>query len=111
MLQALHALSKLMILEVATLNIRPGQREEFEQAFSAAQAIIASMPGYLSHQLQKCIEDPDRYILLVNWEKMEDHTVGFRESERYQKWKSLLHHYYDPHPEVVHYGAVFSNGM
>jgi len=100
-----------MILEVATLNIRPGQREEFEQAFSAAQAIISSMPGYLSHQLQKCIEEPDRYILLVNWETLEDHTVGFRKSEQYLEWKSLLHHFYDPYPEVVHYGAVFSNGI
>ena len=100
-----------MILEVATLNIRPGQREEFEQAFSAAQTIISSMPGYLSHQLKRCIEEPDRYILLVNWETLEDHTVGFRKSEQYLEWKSLLHHFYDPYPEVVHYGAVFSNGI
>jgi len=100
-----------MILEVATLNIRPGQWEEFEQAFSAAQVIISSMPGYLSHQLQRCIEESDRYILLVNWETLEDHTVGFRESEQYLEWKSLLHHFYDPYPEVVHYGAVFSNGI
>ncbi len=100
-----------MILEVANLNVRPGQREEFERAFSAAQSIIASMPGYLSHQLKRCIEEPDRYILLVNWESLEDHTEGFRGSERYQEWKSLLHHFYDPFPEVVHYEAVFGNGM
>ena len=98
-----------MILEVAILNICPGQWEEFEQAFSSAQAIIESMHGYVSHQLQRCIEAPDRYILLVNWEELEDHTVGFRESEEYQEWKSLLHHFYDPFPEVEHYESVFSN--
>jgi len=98
-----------MVLEVAILNIRPGQREQFEQAFSAAQVIIASVNGYLSHQLQRCIEQPDRYILLVNWENLEDHTVGFRESEQYQEWKSLLHNFYDPMPDVEHYSAVFGN--
>jgi len=99
-----------MVLEVAILNIRPGQREEFEQAFVVAQAIIASMPGYQSHQLQKSIEQSGRYILLVNWDKLEDHTVGFRGSEQYQKWKSLLHHFYDPFPEVEHYDALFGCG-
>jgi len=100
-----------MILEVANLNIRPGRHAEFEQAFSVAQTIILSMPGYVSHQLQKCIEEPDRYILLVSWETLENHTDGFRNSAQYQEWKSLLHHFYDPFPEVVHYGLVFSNGL
>ncbi len=78
------------IIGVAILNIQPGQRDEFEQAFLAAQAIIASMPGYMSHQLQKYIEEPDRYILLVNWEALEDHAVGFRRSARYQEWNSAV---------------------
>jgi heme-degrading monooxygenase HmoA len=61
------------------------------------------MPGYISHNLRRCIEKPSRYILLVSWEKLEDHTVGFRGSAEYGQWKSLLHHYYDPFPEVEHY--------
>ena len=99
-----------MILEVAILDVRPGLEDEFELAFAEAQAIIMSMPGYVSHQLQKCIEKTGRYILLVNWTALEDHTVGFRGSEQYQKWRSLLHHFYEPFPEVEHYNSVFSNG-
>jgi len=92
-----------MVLEVAKLDVRSGQCERFERAFSEAEAIISSMPGYISHDLQRCIEKPDRYILLVNWESLEDHTMGFRNSEQYQQWKALLHHFYDPFPEVEHY--------
>jgi heme-degrading monooxygenase HmoA len=99
-----------MILEVAILDVRPGMENEFELAFAEAQAIIMSMPGYVSHQLQKCIEKTGRYILLVNWTTLEDHTVGFRGSEQYQQWRSLLHHFYEPFPEVEHYKSVFSNG-
>jgi len=98
-----------MILEVAILNVTPGQEQEFEAAFGRAQAIIASMPGYVSHQLHSCIEQAGRYLLLVNWETLEDHTVGFRESTHYQKWRALLHHFYDPFPQVQHYQTIFEN--
>jgi len=97
-----------MILEVATLDVKPNQEDEFEAAFSKAQLIISSMAGYNSHQLQKCVEDPSRYILLVNWETLEDHTIGFRESAEYQEWRTLLHHFYDPFPTVEHYTPVLS---
>jgi heme-degrading monooxygenase HmoA len=95
-----------VILEVAILNIRPGQRQSFEAAFSKAAPIIASMPGHVSHELQQCLENPDQYILLVHWETLEDHTVGFRGSPQYQQWKSLLHHFYDPFPTVEHYRLI-----
>ncbi len=95
-----------MILEVAILDVISGQENEFEMAFAKAQKIISSMPGYSSHQLQKCIEKESRYILLVNWEKLEDHTVGFRKSDQYQEWRALLHHFYDPFPEVEHYKSI-----
>ena len=95
-----------MILEVAVLDVKAGQSADFESAFARAQAIISSMPGYISHELNKCLEIESRYILLVRWESLEDHTVGFRESEPYQEWKRLLHHFYDPFPEVHHYESV-----
>ena len=97
-----------MILEVATLDIKPNQEDKFEDAFSKAQFIISSMSGYLSHQLQKCVENPSRYILLVNWETIEDHNIGFRESAEYQEWRALLHHFYDPFSTVEHYTPVFT---
>ncbi|KQS41900.1 antibiotic biosynthesis monooxygenase [Pedobacter sp. Leaf194] len=95
-----------MILEVAILNVKAGLTAEFEMAFAEAQKIISAMEGYLSHQLKKCLEDSDKYILLVNWETLEAHTGGFRGSSEYQDWKRLLHHFYDPFPTVEHYVAV-----
>ncbi|ESA36156.1 antibiotic biosynthesis monooxygenase [Leptolyngbya sp. Heron Island J] len=95
-----------MILEVAILDIKPGEIDAFETAFQQAQSIISSMAGYGSHQLQKCIEKENRYILLVTWQTLEDHTQGFRGSEEYQQWKALLHHFYDPFPVVEHYQRV-----
>jgi len=98
-----------VILEVAILDIRLTEEKEFETAFEAAQKIISNMPGYVSHQLQSCVEKRNRYILLVTWETLEDHTVGFRGSADYREWQKLLHHYYEPFPEVEHYKSVFSN--
>lgn len=92
-----------MILEVAILNMIPGTENEFLTAFSKAKEIISKMDGYISHQLKKCIENENQFILLVEWEKLSDHTEGFRKSEEYQVWKRLLHHFYDPFPTVAHY--------
>ena len=97
-----------MILESAALDVKPGQTDEFEAAFRRAQRIIAASPGYLSHELQRCIERPNRYLLLVRWRTLRDHTEGFRQSEPYQEWKKLLHHFYDPFPTVEHYEPVAS---
>ena len=95
-----------MVLEVAILDVKPGLAANFEIAFKAASKIIASMPGYITHELQRCIETENRYILLVRWQKLEDHTIGFRQSLQYQEWRSLLHHFYDPFPTVEHYEIV-----
>ena len=95
-----------MILEVAILDVKTNQEEEFEAAFSKASKIICSMKGYESHQLKRCVEKQNRYLLLVNWQTLEDHTKGFRESEEYQQWRELLHHFYDPFPVVEHYKEV-----
>jgi len=95
-----------MILETAPLTIRPGQCAAFEAAFREAASIISSMPGYLSHELQHCIERDHEYLLLVRWASVEAHEQGFRGSPQYQEWKRLLHHFYDPFPTVLHYRAV-----
>ena len=95
-----------MILEVAMLNIKPNETTAFEAAFRQASAIIARMKGYIHHELQRCLEDDHKYILLVQWETLEDHTQGFRGSDDYQEWKALLHHFYDPFPTVEHFEPV-----
>ena len=96
-----------MITEIALLNIQPGQSAAFEAAFGEAQRIISSMHGYTEHELQKCLEDENKYLLLVRWQKLEDHTEGFRNSHEYQEWKNLLHHFYDPFPVVEHYTRIY----
>jgi heme-degrading monooxygenase HmoA len=98
-----------MILEVAVLDVRPGLESAFEVAFAEAQPLIASIPGYLGLELQRCIETQRRYLLLVRWQRLEDHTEGFRQSVQYSQWKTLLHHFYDPFPSVEHYRRVAVN--
>ena len=95
-----------MILESASLQVRPGQSAAFEAAFAAAQRIISSMPGYRSHELQRCLEREGHYLLLVRWDSVAAHEEGFRKSPRYQEWRTLLHHFYDPFPTVLHYEAI-----
>jgi heme-degrading monooxygenase HmoA len=92
-----------MILEVAMLDVKPGQEAAFERDFATASAIIAGMDGYVSHELQRGVEKPNRYVLLARWQTLEAHTTGFRQSPQYQEWKRLLHHYYDPFPTVEHF--------
>ena len=100
-----------MILEVAILNVKPGETSAFEAAFEAAEPIIMSMDGYRGHALRRCVENDCRYVLLVHWETLEDHTVGFRQSSGYQEWKRLLHHFYDPFPVVEHYTPLRLGGF
>ncbi len=95
-----------MILEVAILDIKIGLGAEFELTFQRAGLLISSMKGYISHELQKCIEVENRYILLVNWDTLEDHTEGFRNSPEYQQWRKLLHCFYEIFPTVEHYVLV-----
>ncbi len=98
-----------MILEVANLTLGRGSCEDFEAAFRKAEPIISSMPGYISHELRRCLESPKRYILLVHWKTLEAHTIGFRQSSEYQLWRELLHHFYDPFPTVEHYSSPLTS--
>lgn len=88
------------------LNVKSGLEPDFEAAFKKASKIISSMDGYLSHELHKCIEVQGKYLLLVRWETLESHTVGFRNSAEYQEWKKLLHHFYEPFPTVEHFEEI-----
>jgi heme-degrading monooxygenase HmoA len=96
-----------MILEVALLQVKIGMEEEYEKSFRKASNIISSMKGYISHELQRCMEVEGKYLLLVKWESLEDHTVGFRQSNEYQEWKALLHHFYHPFPTVEHFEKIY----
>lgn len=95
-----------MITEIAILKIKQNQSEAFLQSFASAAGIIAASKGYISHELQKCIEQEDKFLFTVKWQTLEDHTEGFCKSEMYLDWKKLLHHYYEPFPEVEHYAQL-----
>jgi len=92
-----------MILEVAILNVKPGQEARFEAAFATAGELIQSAHGYLGHELRRCIGSTSKYLLLVRWAQLEDHTKGFRGSAEYRQWAAILHHFYDPFPQVECY--------
>ena len=96
---------RAMILEVAILTVRPGQESAFEDAMRRARPLIEMSPGFGGLELRRCLETPNRYLLQVGWRSVEDHTVGFRQSPRYQEWRNLLHQFYDPFPLVEHYQA------
>ena len=93
-----------MILEKAILAIKPGQGQAFEAAFRQALPLIAGAPGFISIQVRPCIETPDRYLLLAQWQSVAAHMEGFRGSPVYEQWRALLHGFYDPFPVVEHYG-------
>jgi len=95
-----------VVLELAVLSVRSGQGTAFETAFREAEPILSAAGGYVRHELRRCVELSDRYVLLVWWTSLEAHTDGFRGSPGYARWKSLLHHFYDPFPDVEHYTTL-----
>ncbi len=95
-----------MVLEHARLSIDPRRAEEFETAFAEAEKIISGMPGFVRLSLSRCVEQAGTYLLLVEWDRLEDHTEGFRGSPQYEQWRELLHHFYDPFPRVEHFTEI-----
>ena len=94
-----------MILEVAILNVKPGEDTAFEASMTKAKEIISKMPGFCGLEVSKSLDVNNQYLLHVKWARQSDHTEGFRKSAEYQEWRALLHHYYDPMPIVEYYGA------
>lgn len=94
------------MLEHAVLEVVAGREGAFEEAFSAAKDIISQAEGFISLRLERCLERPGRYLLLVEWRALEDHTRRFRGSPAYEDWRKLLHQFYDPFPTVEHYRSV-----
>ncbi len=92
-----------MVLELAILHIKKSQQSRFESQLKKAQAVICQSPGYLSHEFKKCIEEPNKYILLIKWTSLEAHNQGFRESDLFIEWRGLIGEFFDRTPDVQHY--------
>ena len=95
-----------MVLERAHIRVTPGQEDEFERAFEQARLVISAAKGFRSLTLSRGVESPSLYLLLVEWETLEDHTVGFRESPAFGEWRGLLGRYFDGAPDVEHFVQV-----
>ena len=100
-----------MILEIATIDIKQGTNAAFEINLEKAQHVISTSKGYISHQFQKCIEQDSRYVLLIRWQTLEDHTKGFRESDLFIQWRALIGPFFETPPMVQHYELKFESSL
>ncbi|MDN5746413.1 MAG: antibiotic biosynthesis monooxygenase [Nocardioidaceae bacterium] len=98
-----------MILEHAVLSVRPGEEADFEAAFGQARPIVSGMPGFQRLALRRSLETPHLYLMLIEWESLEAHTEGFRNSPEFEQWRALLHHFYEPFPTVEHFVDVLGD--
>ncbi|GGO86302.1 hypothetical protein GCM10011584_08290 [Nocardioides phosphati] len=92
-----------MILEHVVLPVIPGHEPAFLSAFELARPLISCQPGFVDLELRRGVERPHEFLLLVRWESVTAHEDGFRTSPEYLEWKALLHHFYDPFPDVSHF--------
>jgi heme-degrading monooxygenase HmoA len=92
-----------MVLELATIDIKQGTNSDFEKSLEIAQHVINQSKGYIGHQFHKCMEQDNRYVLLIRWQTLEDHTKGFRESELFTQWRALIGPFFETAPMVQHY--------
>jgi heme-degrading monooxygenase HmoA len=92
-----------MIIEHGSINVLPGHEADFEAAFLEAAKVIAHSPGFRFVRIARGIERPSTYLLLVGWDTLADHTVGFRESDLFTQWRAWIGPHFDGQPQVEHY--------
>jgi heme-degrading monooxygenase HmoA len=96
-----------MILEIADIRIQPGQQAAFDAAVRRGVETVASKAaGFRGYQVQKCIESPERYVLMIEWETLENHTVDFREGPLFAQWRAIVGPYFAMPPQVEHFSRV-----
>ncbi len=91
-----------MVLEIAEFSITPGQEDDFTAAYRSATALLRGSPGFLSARMTRGIETPNRFVLLIEWDTLESHTVGFRQSDRFVQWRQLVGPFFAADPRVQH---------
>lgn len=98
-----------MILEVAILKIKPDTMQDFEAVFPKAAAIVASIPGYISHEMVRCVETKGKYHFLIRWENIDAHLVNFRQSPKFQDFRALVGPFFAQPPVAEHFERVTRN--
>ncbi len=93
-----------MILELADIRIQPGKQAEFDAAIQHGIAtVVSKSKGFRGFKVQKCIESPERYVLLLQWETLENHTVDFREGPLFPQWRAIVGPFFAVPPVVEHF--------
>ena len=95
-----------MVLEIADFAVLPGQEEAFTAAVREGVVQLQASPGFHSVRMSRGIESPSRFVLLVEWDDLESHTVGFRESERFLRWREVIGPFFDGPPKMEHFTDV-----
>lgn len=94
------------VVERAHLFISDGNADAFEQAYQEAVTVLQASPGCQGAVLHRGVENPGTYLLIVGWARLEAHTVGFRQSEAFGRWRALLQDHFAAPPEVEHFRVV-----
>jgi|NGEPerStandDraft_6_1074524.scaffolds.fasta_scaffold111878_2 heme-degrading monooxygenase HmoA len=99
-----------MVLEFADIRIHAGRNAEFEAAIQRGlETVISRSGGYRAHRVTRGIESPDRYMLMIWWETLEDHTVGFRGSPLFAEWRAIVGPFFAAPPAVEHFSLVMQS--
>jgi len=101
-----------MILEIAEIRISPGQQAAFDEALQrAVTTVLSQAKGMRGYKINKCIESPERYVLQIFWDTLEDHTVGFREGPLFAQWRAIIGPYFASPPLVEHFTLLTKSDM
>ena len=93
-----------MILEIADIRIKPGTRAQFEAAIEqGVKNVISKAKGFKGYKINKGVESPERYLLMIFWQTLENHTEDFRGSPAFQEWRALVGPYFAAPPAVEHF--------
>jgi heme-degrading monooxygenase HmoA len=103
-----HGRLQCMVLEVALINVTPGQEADFKAAYATARKTLATTPGCSSVRMTQGIESPARFVLLVEWDSVEAHEQNFRATDRFTTWRGILGPYFAVPPVVEHFTDVTS---
>lgn len=95
-----------MVLEVAEIKVTPGQEDAFKEAYRSARELVRVSPGLRTMRMTQGIESPSRFVLLIEWDSVEAHEQGFRETDRYAKWREAIGPYFAQPPLVEHFEEV-----
>ncbi|HWZ48095.1 MAG TPA: antibiotic biosynthesis monooxygenase [Herbaspirillum sp.] len=96
-----------MILELADIRIQSGTQAQFDEAITRAIGLtIAKATGYLGHQVQKGVESPERYLLMVRWNTLDNHIIDFRESPAFTEWRGIVGPFFAAPPTVEHFSLL-----